>query len=749
MISEEDARALIEEHMRKQGWDVTDFTILRRAVSVDEGEADYVIYHDGAPAAIIEAKKPGKDLDAALEQAKGYARKIKAFLIYSSDGYDWLFQNLRARTLPQPIPSFPTPAEFEIFFESKSPRLLGDLRPYQQASVSQVIASIRAGRRRMYLQMATASGKTITAAGIIAKLFDLGRIRKVLFLVDRDALATQTVEKFRTHLGDYWRVERAEGQSPAVHADIVVSTIQFLAAGEKYQGYDKDHFDLIIMDECHRSYFGEWHRVLEYFSEGAILIGLTATPSSDETKNTDFYFTDEGFPPGPVFRYTHLQGEREGVLALTEYRKYLTNLDISGIHIKGYDFEPHELGRTVDVKERNELIAKTFFDLIEDRGDTNPPKTLVFAASIRHARNLKVAFIEEFNRRNGLRPIDAVAEQFIVLIHNEIPHVHEHIQRFQDPYDKDGFDLNAFIERYNKSTPANQPIIAVSIDMLSTGIDAPDIEYILMARPTRSKVLYTQMKGRGARITDTKDRFVLVDFVDTHRLGVITNEMIEAEERELERQFGTGEIPVPKKPKEGGEVKKHREGLKRKMVELEGIPVWIEYSEVIEPDNMKGALDDVAKQLTTAFNESKNRDVLIEKLRQAIISWNYLKGSEKMGETYLTAMGYPPSILRDIFGEDASLEEYVDVVMDEMSFEEIKARKKLDQFAEDNGLDEEQKEFVKVLSDFLRVKKDLSVADLVRMHILHEMGGIMKINNLFGDVDKALDLARLFLEGAK
>jgi len=134
MISEEDARALIEEHMRVQGWDLTDFTTLRRAVSVEDGEADYVIYYDGAPATIIEAKRPGKNLEAALEQAKGYARKIKAFLIYASDGYEWLFQNLQARTLPQPIPSFPTPAEFEIFFESKSPRLLGELRSYQQAT---------------------------------------------------------------------------------------------------------------------------------------------------------------------------------------------------------------------------------------------------------------------------------------------------------------------------------------------------------------------------------------------------------------------------------------------------------------------------------------------------------------------------------------------------------------------------------------------------------------------------------------
>ncbi|WP_243092913.1 DEAD/DEAH box helicase family protein, partial [Thermus hydrothermalis] len=304
-INEAEAETLIEEHLRERGWKLDDFNVTRKhwREHLDGEEADRVFFHDGRIVAILEAKRPGKDLWAALEQAKRYARTYKENtgyivpLIFASDGKIFLRQNLKANTLPERITNFPTPPEFFEFFRPQVVELHGTLRDYQRVAVSQVLAAVQAGRRRMYLQMATGTGKTITAAGIIAKLWSVGLIRRTLFLVDRDALAVQTVKKFKAHLGDNFNIDRATGGREDKHRDVLVTTIQHMAVRNRYQEYDPSHFSLVILDECHRSYFGEWYGVLDYFAKGgAILLGLTATPSDKETVNTDRFFNPSCYP---------------------------------------------------------------------------------------------------------------------------------------------------------------------------------------------------------------------------------------------------------------------------------------------------------------------------------------------------------------------------------------------------------------------------------------------------------------------
>ena len=158
-----------------------------------------------------------------------------------------------------------------------------------------------------------------------------------------------------------------------------------------------DHFGLVILDECHRSYFGEWYRVLEHFAAGgAILLGLTATPADKETVNTDRFFTDKGQYQGPIYRYTIRQGETNPEvpewerLASCLHFKFHTNVDLEGVHEMGFDFEPDELGMAVDVPERNKLIAEKYFEIL---GTREPVKTIVFAASIAHAKNLRYSLI--------------------------------------------------------------------------------------------------------------------------------------------------------------------------------------------------------------------------------------------------------------------------------------------------------------------------------------------------------------------
>jgi type I restriction enzyme R subunit len=177
-INEDEAELFIEEHLRQRGWDVTDFTITRKRLRdhLDGEEADRVFLHDGRLVAILEAKKPGKDLWAALDQAKRYARAYnrntghEVPLLFASDGKIYLRQNLKANTPPERISHFPTPAEFGEFFRPQATELHGTLRDYQRIAVSQVLGAVQAGRRRMYIQMATGTGKTITAAGVIASM---------------------------------------------------------------------------------------------------------------------------------------------------------------------------------------------------------------------------------------------------------------------------------------------------------------------------------------------------------------------------------------------------------------------------------------------------------------------------------------------------------------------------------------------------------------------------------------------------
>ena len=180
--SEEDAKTLIDEYLRSRGWNLTDFSKIRKGYPTPAGRpVDYIFFDK--PIAILEAKKPGKDLYGALEQAKDYAKEfqdvgVDISLIFSSDGRTFLKKNLKARTLPERINQFPTPEEFYEIIHPEIERIMISLRPYQKVAVSQVISSFLTGREKMYIQMATGTGKTAVAAAIIAKLLTMGKIKK-------------------------------------------------------------------------------------------------------------------------------------------------------------------------------------------------------------------------------------------------------------------------------------------------------------------------------------------------------------------------------------------------------------------------------------------------------------------------------------------------------------------------------------------------------------------------------------------
>jgi type I restriction enzyme R subunit len=754
-INEDEAELLIEEHLRERGWNITDFAVTRKRwrEHLDGEEADRVFLHEGRIVAIVEAKKPGKDLWAALDQAKGYARAYKRNtghdipLLFASDGQVYLRQNLKANTLPERITSFPTPAEFGEFFRPQAVELHGTLRDYQRVAVSQVLGAALAGRRRMYLQMATGTGKTITAAGVIAKLWSVGLVRRALFLVDRDALAVQTVKKFKNHLGDHFRVERATGGKEDRHCDILITTIQHLAVRNKYASYPQDHFGIVILDECHRSYFGEWHGVLEHFAAGgAILLGLTATPADKETVNTDRFFTDAGQYRGPIYRYSIRQGETNPEvpewerLASCIHHKFHTNVDLEGVHDMGFDFEPDQLGRAVDVPQRNQLIAEKYFEDI--LGTREPVKTIVFAASIAHAKNLRYALIETYNQRNNLPPNDASSEKFIVAVHNEMAGARELIEEFQKV--TDAGERKAIIEQAHKD-PAMEPrpIVLVGVGMLDTGIDAPDLEVLLMARPTKSKVLYVQMKGRGTRkCKETgKDFYKLVDFVDITRLEpAVTNETpgvedepVEQEEEEIiDRERGEGEEGAG-----GGGVGDEEPGAEQEMI-IADVPVHLVFSETISP----AVLEQLRRQVEAQLKGGLEREGLKQRFSQTIMCWRYFKGPGVPDHAFLGTMGFDLSSLRDLFGEpEATLEDFIAVATGEADFDTLRQRREFEKWAQERNLSREKRELVLMVCDFKRANADITTTQILRSQWLQQAGGLPRIKALFDTVDALVALA--------
>ncbi|MGC9079793.1 MAG: DEAD/DEAH box helicase family protein [Nanopusillaceae archaeon] len=746
--TEADAITLIDEHLRQLGWDLTKFKKNHTLKSLfpnikfgeDEGKyrPDYTLVL-GDNVILIEAKKEGYDLRAAIAQARESAKILMKYgirvpYIYSSDGKKWYMQNLGANTVETEVERFLKPEEILTTLNPISISINNlELRDYQKIAVQQIITTFLSGKKRMLVEMATGTGKTEVAMAAIAKLLDEGKVRKVLYLVDRDSLATQTYQRFNSRLGDKYIVKKLSGDYEDSIADIIIATIQMLYVGEKYKLFSPDHFQLIVLDEAHRSYYGDWHVVVQYFSKAAVL-GLTATPKIDKDIDNFAYF---GYP---IFRYTYRKGVKDGYLADTIYYKFLTNVDIYGVHDLGYDFDPNDLGRKVDVPMRNELIAEKYFEAINFKETKELKKTIVFAASIKHAENLRLAFIRKYNELMGYSPDNAEAEEIFRSIHSAIPNHDELVSELQSP--------NSRIK------------VAFTVDLLSTGVDAPDVEVIVIARPTKSRVLYLQMKGRGTRIykegNKIKDKFILIDFVDSWRLEKeedkpITNEDIMKEEEEEEEKINSIIGSIERIESESSEKEVKKEKKKEEMVILD-IPVAIVYSEIIDTNNfkeeLKGISEQIVKQVKAYLNAQEEIQIKKIQFETAVRSFDYLYrkiGGKTLDENYLKELkaflyeqGITEDILRDTYGEsDATLRDFVEVALGWKTFPTPEERKKelVKEWYNKKGYPKECERLFLILYDFRSRNPNIDKEFFLNAEVVKGAGGITKIKECFKDIN--------------
>ena len=508
-LRETDARILIDRKLREAGWDPEDKNQVVTEETSEAGRADYILKDSrGRSIAVIEAKRFSVDPASAKQQSLSYAESIKAEFIFLSNGeeiYFWDYKNRpeqkvatfysqrdlekiqNLRLEQNPISVIPIPERYFKGGEWRMPR------PYQKEAIQVMDKALEGGKRKMLLVMATGTGKTDTIALYLKRLFDAGIVNRALFLVDRIPLGVQTKEVFDEILNDHSSA-LLYGGKPKDESEIVISTLQTLYS--QLPSLTSGYFDVIISDEAHRTIFGVYSAVLSHFD--AIRIGLTATPSGYVDRNTYKLFGcwDEMEQKGkPTFVYSIRSGVKDGHLAGYDIVQIDTKVSLEGVNFEGEDYSPEDLERKINIPARNEQVAQAYFAEEEKR---EPPegqqaaygagkkhrKAIVYAVTKRHAAQLAYYFNQAKPEYNG---------------------------RFAEIITSDTEDPRGAIRRFKLE---ELPMIAVSVGMMDTGIDAPMVENLIMVRPTRSPILYQQMRGRGSRLDKkiNKKSFRIYDF---------------------------------------------------------------------------------------------------------------------------------------------------------------------------------------------------------------------------------------------
>lgn len=486
-----------------------------------KGFVDYVLWNDdGLPLALIEAKRSAKDADLGRKQARLYADCLEREygqrpVLFYTNGYETFLWDDTFYTAPRRVYGFYTKEELQWMLERRKTRRdfrnapvnpdIAD-RAYQKIAIERVAETfitdgtegIRGKKRKALLVMATGSGKTRTAAALCEILFSHAWVHKILFLADRNALTKQAKDSFKEHLKDYGAVNLGV-RDPKDPADprITFSTYQTMinridnAYTETGKKYGVGHFDLIIIDEAHRSIYNRYQAIFHYFD--ALLVGLTATPKQSIDHDTFNLFECER--DDPTFSY-----ELDEATPL--YLKPYQNLDVSTEFIReGIKYSKLS---EADRIEYEKTFADPSTGLFPDEIESGAMNKWLFNKDtvdkvlqtlMRHG--LKIEGGDKLGRTIIFVPnqarADYVVERFEALfpempagfiekIYTGIPHIQDTIDKFCD---------------HKKE---NLPQIAVSVDMMDTGIDAPRVLNLVFFKVVRSYAKFWQMIGRGTRL---------------------------------------------------------------------------------------------------------------------------------------------------------------------------------------------------------------------------------------------------------
>ena len=536
-------KEIIDKRLKIAGWDVLNPSQVTQELDIWVGLpqgvrepktpyqghlfADYALLtKEGKPVAVVEAKKTSVDAEIGKEQARNYAEKIQKAngglmpFVFYTNGYDIFFWDTE-RYPPRKVFGFPTIADLERmqFLRNNGKTLSSELintdiagRPYQIQAIRSVLERVDKKHRKFLLVMATGTGKTRTCVGLLDVLMRSNWTQKVLFLVDRVALREQALETFKEYLPNapVWPKTGEVKFVPDRRIYCATYPTMLNLIQQEDCPLNPHYFDMIVADESHRSIYNVYKNIFDYFD--AIQLGLTATPKDAIEHNTFHLFDCKDGLPTFAYSYEEAIGNIPPYLSDFEVLKLRTKFQQEGINSETiaeaeknkliqdgenpdeFNFEGTELEKKVTNKGTNAVIVREFMEeCIKDPNGVLPGKTIFFAISKKHAHRLCEVF-------NALYP--EYKGQLAEVIISDVKGVH---------------GKGGILDRFKTK---EMPRIAISVDMLDTGIDVREIANLVFAKPIFSYTKFWQMIGRGTRVLDPdnikpwcpeKDKFLIID----------------------------------------------------------------------------------------------------------------------------------------------------------------------------------------------------------------------------------------------
>ncbi|MBF0103133.1 MAG: DEAD/DEAH box helicase family protein [Desulfobacterales bacterium] len=532
-LSERDiCTKLIMPALEKAGWDK--HTQILEEVSFTAGKiyvrgklstrgkakrADYILYYKpNIPIAVIEAKDNNHSIRAGIQQSLEYAQILDIPFAFSSNGDGFLFHD---KTIDNEkieteigLDDFPSPEKLwekyklfknlsnvhaekiisqDYYFDSsnRTPRY------YQQIAINRSIEAIATGKNRILLVMATGTGKTYVAFQIIYRLWKAGIKKRILFLADRNVLIDQARRGDFKYFKDKMTVVKNRQVDKSY--EIYFALYQGLSGSDEdkniYKQFSKDFFDLIVIDECHRSSAREdsaWHDILVYFDKAAH-IGLTATPKETRDTSNIEYFGD------PIYIYSLKQGIEDGFLAPYRVIRIGLNVDLEGFRpeqgkkdiygnlVEDRIYNRNDYDKNIVIEERTDIVAKKLTEFL--KGYDSFAKTIVFCVDIDHAERMRMSLA----KHNA----DFVSANY------------KYVMQITGDNEEGKRELDNFID-----PDAKYPVIATTSELMTTGVDAQTCKVIVLDCNISSMTKFKQIIGRGTRICEEygKYYFTILDF---------------------------------------------------------------------------------------------------------------------------------------------------------------------------------------------------------------------------------------------
>ncbi|MHA4812613.1 EcoAI/FtnUII family type I restriction enzme subunit R [Flavitalea flava] len=645
-LSESDICDLyITPAIKNAGWDP--FKQIRREVTLTPGPvivrgemsarnkkkkkfADYVLSREpGTRIAVIEAKDNNYSVGHGIQQALGYAEILGVPSAFSSNGDAFASHNKTPKhgediETEFPLEDFPTPEElwqrYKKFHNIKDNEEKLVLQPYytdgsgkepryyQVEAINRTIEAVAKGQKRILLVMATGTGKTYTTFQIIWRLWKAKVAKRILFLVDRNILADQTLVNDFKPFGSVMTKIKNRKIDPSY--EIHLGLYQALTGPDEedkiFKSVSPDFFDLIIIDECHRGSAAEdssWREILDYFKK-SIQIGLTATPKETEYVSNLTYFGE------PVYSYSLKQGIQDGFLAPYKVVKIDIDKDVDGWtppagmtddlgeNIEKRIYNQADMDRILILNQRTKLVAKRVMQLLNA---TSPmSKTIIFCENIDHAERMRKAIV------NAAGKLAIENPKYVMRITGDSVEGKAELDNFIDPESK-------------------FPVIATTSDLMTTGVDAKTCKLIVLDKTINSMTIFKQIIGRGTRIDEDFNKFffTIMDFK-------------KATEHFSDPDFDGEPVviynpkpdddPVPPDPPNDGDNEGDDDGDTgepgRKKIIVSGVPAKIK-NERIEYLGVDGKL------ITESYKEFSRKQVKLEfaSLDDFLRNWN--DGSKK------------------------------------------------------------------------------------------------------------------------